>query len=267
MRTKKAIFDRLRAKTYRSHLITKLIRFYSLSIAEANTLADELAEDKLKDHSSYLSEGQIWFTAISKDEPAGKPLEKCKKIRVKLTIHDPQDIDYREKYGLEALRRMVINRISWEALEQGATLTQEDISQILLISPSTVKRTIREFRENDCFIPLRGNYSDIGPSLSHKAEALKRYLKGLTESEIALQLGHNIKSIERYIHDFCRVFLSYIEGYSPFRISRNTKLSEKLVNEYIYLYKKYSKLPESNSIFESLEIRFNLLQKKDWRQI
>lgn len=265
MRIKKAIFERLRAKTYRAQLITKLIRLYSLSIAEANALADDLAEDKLKDHSSYLSEGQMWFTAVSKNEPAGKPLERCKKIRVKLTIHHPRDIDYREKYGLEALRRMVINRISWEALEQGGTLTQEDISQILLISPSTVKRTIRKFRKDDYFIPLRGNYNDIGPSLSHKAEALKRYLKGLTESDIALQLGHNIKSIERYIHDFCRVFLSYKEGYTPLRISRNTKLSEKLVNEYIYLYKKYSKLPELSSTFESLEIRFNLLQKKEWR--
>ncbi len=37
---------------------------------------------------------------ILKDEPAGKPLYKCKKIRVKLTIHHPQDLDYREKYGL-----------------------------------------------------------------------------------------------------------------------------------------------------------------------
>jgi len=265
MRIKKALFDRLRAKTYRAQLITKLIKLYSMSIAEANALADDLAEDTFKDHSSYLSEGQLWFTAVSKDEPAGKPLEKCKKIRVKLTIHDPQDIDYREKYGLEDLRRMVINRICWEALEQGATLTQEDISQLLLISSSTVKRTIRKFRNNDYFIPLRGNYNDIGPSISHKTEAVKRYLKGLTESEIALQLGHNIKSIERYIHDFCRVFLSYKEGYSPLRISRNTKISEKLVNEYIYLYKKYSQLPELSSTFESLEIRFNLLQKKERR--
>jgi len=69
----------------------------------------------------------------------------------------------------------MVERLSWAAFIQGCCLTQEDLARLLHCSVSTIKRIIAQFRKQGNFIPTRGNYGDIGPGVSHKAEAVKRY--------------------------------------------------------------------------------------------
>jgi len=44
--------------------------------------------------------------AIDDREPAGKPVELCRKVSVKLTLHDPdEDVEVYKESGLTGLRR------------------------------------------------------------------------------------------------------------------------------------------------------------------
>jgi len=88
------------------------------------------------------------------------------------------------------------------------------------------------------------------------------YLKGFTPTEIATRLGHHLSCVERYLDDFCLVMMGLEDGYSPARIARNTRLGEKLVEEYVFLYQRCSSLPEYAPVMARLRERLDYLLKK-----
>ncbi len=69
-------------------------------------------------------------------------------------------------------------KIVWEVFNQGDTLSQEDIADLLLLSPRSIRRTCRRLRERDLYLPTRGNTEDIGPGISHKSRIIKLLIKG-----------------------------------------------------------------------------------------
>ena len=252
-------FDRLYEKSYSQSLALRLTRDYALSPVEATTLTEELIRERSQDGSLFMADGQVWYTAVSKDEPAGKPLSRCQKVRVKLTIFSLQDLSISEP---ERRRELLVHRLSWEAYEQGAALTTEDLSYLLLTSQRTIIRIMASYRRRDIFIPIRGRVKDIGPGTSHKAQAVRLYLKGFTPTEIATRLGHDLSSVERYLDSFCVVIMGLDDGYSIARIARNTRMGEKLVEEYALLYQRYSSLAEYAPIIARLRERQAYLLKK-----
>jgi len=264
------VFSRVKAKTFEALLILKLTRDYCLSPVEANTLTQDLTDYIHNNSETILTEGEILFTAVVRDEPAGKPLNKCNTKQIKLNLYPPELIELFYK-NLKKYHRLMVERLSWAVFIQGCCLTQEDLARLLHCSVSTIKRIIAQFRKQGNFIPTRGNYGDIGPGISHKAEAVKRYLKGYTVSEIALVMAHHPRSIERYLDDFCLVVSGYInESFSALRLSRSLKLSEKLVEQYIDLYHRFKKDPDCQQRLEQLLARINELfnrSKKNQRRM
>lgn len=230
--------QRLSVKNDSFTMINNLKERYALSLAEAESLDKEIRN--FFNDSSYLEDGQEFYTAIHISEPAGKPLKNCKTKRIILTLRCKQDLQVRANEGLKALYKIIISRICWQALQQETLLTQEDIAFLLYMSRASVKRLLAELKKEDQYIPTRGNYHDIGPGTSHKYEALKMYIKGMEPSDIARRLGHALNSIERYIDDFALVVSAAQEDYSSVAISRFTGLSEKLVKEYLILFDRYS---------------------------
>lgn len=252
-------FQRLHDKSYPQCLALRLARDYDLSPVEATTLSDELIRERSQDSPSFLADGQLWYTALSKEEPAGKPLSQCQKVRVKLTLFSPQDLPVAEP---ERRRELLVHRLAWEAYEQGAALTVEDLARLLLTSKRTIIRILASYAKQDLFIPTRGRVRDIGPGVSHKAQAVHLYLRGFTPTEIATRLGHHLSCVERYLDDFCLVMMGLGEGYSPARIARNARLGEKLVEEYAFLYHRYSSQPEYATVMARLRERLAYLLKK-----
>ncbi len=252
--------QRLHDKSYPECLALRLARDYDLSPVEAATLSDELIRERSQDNPSFLADGQMWYTAVSKDEPAGKPLSRCQKVRVRLTLLSSEDLTISEP---GKRRELLVHRLCWEAYEQGAALTVEDLTRLLITSESTVGRILAGYVKQDIFIPTRGCVQDIGPGVSHKAQAVHLYLKGFTATEIASRLGHHLSSVERYLDDFCVVMMGLDDGYTPERIARNTRLGEKLVGEYAFLYRRYSALPDHATIMTRLRERQAYLLKKN----
>ena len=246
------LLKRLQSKTQIYRFITRLTTHYNLSLAASELLSKEILEEVSNSSKQTLNDGQIWYTSIHKDEPAGKSLAKCRKVRIKLTLHHPDDLDTTDT---RSLKSRLVFRLPWEALEQSATLNVEDLSRILFTSEKTIRRLIADYRTQGIFIPIRGYYKDIGPGTTHKSQAVRLYLKGFSPSKIANLLGHHINSIERYLNDFCIVMMGRNEGYSAARIARNCKLSERLVKEYQMLYDEF----KDNADYQ---VRLNLLKDR-----
>ena len=253
-------------KSFENLMALKLTTDYSLSPVEARTLTNDIRLQINNASTNLIREGEVLFTAVLTDEPAGKTLIHCRTKQIRLCVYPCEliELSFKDHKGYN---KLMVQRLSWEALKQGCTLTQEDLSRLLHCSVSTIRRIISAYRHANIFIPTRGNYCDIGPGLSHKHEAVKRYLKGYTVREIARAMSHDDRSIERYIDDFTLVYSAYVnERYTALRISRMLRISEKLVNEYLSLYNNFKDNPDYAHRLEQIKLRaatiFDRTQKK-----
>ncbi|MHA1360824.1 MAG: DUF1670 domain-containing protein [Candidatus Helarchaeota archaeon] len=255
MQRQRTSCERLTDKSFEKLFSLKLINDYALSPIEAQTLTSDIKHHLDNSNNSYPKEGQVLFTAVLADEPAGKPLIKCKTKQIKLEVYPSELIELFNK-NLKVYAKQMVQRLCWQALDQGCTLTQEDLSRLLHCSVTRVRRLIAEYRKDNIYIPTRGNYCDIGPGVSHKSEAIKRYLKGYTVTEIARSMAHTPQSIERYLDDFSLVMTAYVnDQYTALRISQMMRLSEKLVKEYIDIYNQFKDDSDCQYRLEQIQLR------------
>ena len=77
-----------------------------------------------------------------------------RKKRVLLSLVSEDDGDTLAKQGLSSLRQARILRLCREAYEQGALLAYEDLTQLLLTSPSTLKRDLRLLKKEGLSVPV-----------------------------------------------------------------------------------------------------------------
>jgi hypothetical protein len=186
-----------------------------------------------------LREGQIRYIAVSKEEGSGKRMEELEKVEVILTKTAPWDEELVKERDRGSLRRMQILRITEEAYDQGALLTQEDLAKILGVSVRHVRRDIGRLRQMGFRLYLRGAMRDIGRGVSHKVWIADLYLQWRTYSEIKRITGHSVGSIKTYLNDLSRVLMNLERGITDLReISFNTGKSERLVKEYVDLIKQ-----------------------------
>lgn len=214
---------------------------YRLSPIEAKAVVHRIRH-YLDEHSpDRLDEGQIFYSAVAFSEPASKSLKECQLVRTKLTLYAPEDLDYLEvgRGGAPKLRRARLFRLVFEAVEQGALLTQEDLVRLLGISRRTVVRIVEEYREQGIFIPTRGYCKDIGRGTTHKTVAIEMYLEYASYTEMERETGDTSSSLMRYIKDFAAVVNAVEVGLSPDQVRVVTGMSKKLVSEYIDLYRRY----------------------------
>jgi predicted transcriptional regulator len=158
---------------------------------------------------------------------------------VVLTLDAPDDMDVYRRHNLITWRRHVIRRICDEAYDQRAPLTIKDMTRILKVSYSTIKRDIKELNKQYT-VPTRGVVKDIGPT-SHKTRIVEMYLQRYTETEIEKNMRHSLSSIEHYINDFARVAILTKRGESIDNIRLIVGISERLIKEYQELYNRYRK--------------------------
>lgn len=242
--------DRLEPKTAEKAIIGR--------IAEDLRLTPFLAEAYYKQMAEYfrlyggvdLQDNQVAYCAVAAEETAAKSIAQCRKVPVRLTLHDPDDLKTPATVG--DLRRKRAQRMCEEALDQGGLLTQEDLAVLLTTSASTIKRDLRALREQGVFVPTRGQQRDIGPGISHKVQAIDGYLRGEQLTDLSLRIRHGIDSMERYLKAFRQVALMTREGLQVSLISRSCRLSETLVGEYQRLYEQAREDPDKQRRLQDL---------------
>ena len=228
---------RLSEKSSLHRIQVELQQGYNLSPVEALVLSRRVQELVDEQAGSSRQPGQITYQAIAINEPAGKPLGKCRKVPVHLTVFADRDAEIWAAQGAQALRVAKIHRIVYEATLQGGALSQEDIACLLGISLRTVKRVFAAVRAEGVPLPSRGELQDIGPGVSHKIPLIRRYVRDMAFSEISRELGgHGLDSLVRYLRHFSLVMILQDRELTPDQMQSIIGISPNLIGEYQQLY-------------------------------
>lgn len=199
--------------------------------------------------------GQIRYPAVAMGERAGKPVRHCLTIPVALTLLHAGDAEVLHESGSPALRRARLARLCAESYRQGAALSHEDLSLLLGVEASTVRRLVRRCADEGARPPTRGLLEDIGPTVSHKEQVLHLYFGGLLPARIAARTGHALGSVERYLADFARVAELVRQGVERQAIVRITAMSPAVVRRYLELLEQVEGA-EHRPVLERLLRRF-----------
>lgn len=247
----KKVLERMSSKSVENSIINDIAQDFNLTPILAKAYFDQI-KNYFDEHTGFeLSSGQIHYLAIDDREPAGKPVALCKKVSVFLTVHDPnEDLEVYRKSGLSGLRQHRLQRITKEAIEQGALLSYEDVAFILTTSVVTIKRDMARLRRQGLTIPSRGWRHDMGRGTTHKTQILDMYFAGYQFSEIEKRTHHSETAVTRYIRDFAKIVLLHTKAFSVDQIRVTTGFSNRLIGEYIKLYKNYHK--EQNNRLKSI---------------
>lgn len=236
--------NRLVEKTTLHTIQVELQEGYSLSPVEAQVLAHRLQQLVDEQTGFARQQGQITYQAIALDEPPGKPLRKCRKVPVHLTLIADGDAQVWATEGPETLRRLRVHRLTYEALLQGGALSQEDLACVLGMSLKTIQRIFVFFRQQDQPLPSRGEVQDMGRGVSHKVPVIRKYVQDLSFSRISLALGkHGISSMARYLRHFALVMILEDRGLTSAQMQSVIGISENLIEQYRVLYTKLN-VPE-----------------------
>ena len=198
-------------------------------------------------------DGQVRYQCVDIMAGAGRMLSTCPLVPTALTVIDVEkDREVLREYGAVALRRAKLMRIAKEACEQGGVLTQEDLGVLLSCDERTVRRDIKELRTQGIHVPTRGFVQDIGPTVSHKAQAIRHWLEGKESVSVARAINHSLAAVERYLEDFKRVSLLAMKGLDATATARAANLSPTLVATYQAMYQEAKEKPPYGYRFKEL---------------
>lgn len=236
-----------------------------------SSFESEVIVDKAKDvfclgeyrENNILQPGQLIWLAIDAKEPAGKELKKCKLRRIVVDYHNPEDEEIYRTHGLAYKRQSQIMRMAENAKVQKALLTQEDLSKILGVDVKTVRRDIAALKKRKLIVPTRGQQKDIGPTLTHREIAVRKFLEGSEPLEISRAIKHSIKAVERYVDTFCRVLFCQKQTGNTLQTALIVGISASHVNSYLGLKKEFIKKKEYQNRLEMIEEK----GKAYWDQI
>lgn len=236
--------ERLNFKSQSANLKSEVIQGTGMSLWEADVLVDVV--DRLYFSDPQLRpcrEGQVRITCIAANEGAGKPLELCAKRSVILTLFDEEDgkdMSCLSDSEIAQMRRRRLCRIAEEAREQDGLLTQEDLAKCLMCSVRTIRRDMETLKALGVVIPTRGQQQDIGPTVSHRALAVEKWLEGREPVQIARDIKHSVRSVERYLETFKRVAWLYgRKKFNAFQAALAVSVSVSVAQFCIELYNEY----------------------------
>ena len=232
--------SRLESKTARAAIIQKISTDFNLTPLLAEAYYQQISSYFAQHTDIQLSSGQICYEAVAADEPAGKHIALARKVSCQLTLNDVKaDSEVLANDGLAALRRQRLVRLTREAYEQDALLSHEDLAALLTSSPATIKRDVRQLKQQGLFVITRGAKHDMGPGISHKTQILKLYFNGYQFTEIERKTNHSERAVWRYLRDFTQVATLNHQGISKEQIRLITRFSDRLIREYLALYEEY----------------------------
>jgi len=192
-------------------------------------------------HGEDLEPGQLLYLAPAKEERAGrgKTIAKTRMIPVRLTLVDNEDLDAIKDGAVVALRREIrVRRLTHQAYEQGAVLSQRDLSLLLGYSDSAISLTAVALRKRGEWLPLRGYVADMGSFPTHKAAIVRLYLEGLLTPQIAHNTYHSKHAVDRYIRSFEQVRL-LSQKFPRDELPLLTGMPLRLIDEYLALIEEH----------------------------
>lgn len=258
---RRATYQRLAEKTRQRQFIEALEREFELSPRESKGIYEVVEEMFLEDEP--LRDGQVRYVGVGAEEISGPAMNGLGKKTVVLTRDAQSDLEVERDQGRGGVRKVKLLRMTEEAYDQGALLTQEDVGRIMGVSSRTIRRDVSELMQTPVKLYLRGIQRDIGRGISHKVWIVGLYLEWKTYSEIQRITGHSLGSIKTYLNDFARVLMARERGIvAPEEIGYYIGRSPRLVKEYLALIEQGEKKPEQKGRIESLKEQMKYLERE-----
>lgn len=249
---------RLKIKSLAQHMERVAVSGAGLSPWEAKVLVQSIDEVYFSDPDlQELKCGQTRYSCVSASEGPGKPLSECSLVTVTLTLVDPQDregLPESGKQGSVGRRRRKILRMTEEAREQGGLLTQEDLAELLDSDVRTIRRDIADIRSTGIVTATRGQQKDIGPGVSHRGVAIRKWLEGKEPVELARAINHSIGAVENYLEKFKRVAFLRRKGFDDYQTALTVGMSLASVKTFVAIYECSKNLPFFSSRLAEIEI-------------
>jgi hypothetical protein len=252
--------SRDKSKSPGRNLAFRLENEVGLSPAQAWVAIDIIAEHTSEYCSDCRHHGVIIHTAVSIDEPPGKPIKHCKVVPVRLTYFHEDDFNVIREEGTVEARATRLLRLCREAYEQKALLSHEDLSLLLCVDGSTIGDQVKRLREEDLFVPTRGAVKDIGPEPSHKRQIARMLGLGYTTSKIRAMTNHSERSIGRYQMQFALVLflLAHYPKASHHTRCTVSRLSRAAYDAYVKVHDELAGRGDCQHHLERLRRRYEL---------
>lgn len=241
-RPKRTEVDRLSVKTLDDQFLNEIQKGLNCSPFEGEAVLSVVREvfaPLMGTHPTAGPPGTMTVIAVDADEPAGKPLAKCRKRTVSLLVHrGAEDDRLLAESGPEAFRRARISDLCQQALSRGALLTREDLAyRILFVSPRTISRDLQWLRRTDpdAPVPLRSMIQDIGPVLTHRVQIVRLALQGKTMTQICQRMRHSPAAVANYLSTFTRCAQLNKQNMTPSQIAFLLDRSQGLIDNYLDL--------------------------------
>lgn len=188
----------------------------------------------------------VWLAVRVEKRGRRKGIELTDLVPVQLQIYLESEVDLltdaalrKKRQARRAFNRARFARWCFEAYEQGGVLTQLDLSLLSGLSTNYVSKVLREYEERTGeIVPTRGTVHDLGPSVTHKGEIVRRWLRHQSPVQIARETKHSQASVDRYIADYQRVRL-LAQKIPIEELPALTGLSAGVVEQYTDLIDQY----------------------------
>ena len=188
----------------------------------------------------------VWLAVRREWKGQRKGLDVSDLVPVHLRMVTDEEVELlmspvlrREFKACRAFNRARYARWCRDAFEQGGVLTLLDLSLISGLSEHYVGELLQEYEaQTGQIVPTRGTVHDMGPSVTHKAEVIRRWLRRESPARIARTLNHSQSAIDRYIADFEKVRL-LAQKIPLDSLPAYTGLSKSVVAQYVRLLREY----------------------------
>lgn len=194
--------------------------------------------------TTNMEQGQIRWTAVHKDETSsyGKTIAQSRLTPVVLDLLPASEVAARaEGSRLRDIKKEAVSRLFTQAYEQHGVLTNTEVALLLKMSPSTVGIYRREWEKDHArLLPTRGSIHDMGPTLTHKDQILRKLIfEGKSVERVCQETDHSPEAVLRYTTNFKQVLLCERKGFDVAQTSFATKLSHRLIEEHRQLIADY----------------------------
>lgn len=196
----------------------------------------------------HLRPGQLLWTVPDRNtnpRSRNRPL-----IPVILTLSSPEDAQRLAQGATMAEdRQEALARMFLEAHAQGGLLSVRDAALVLHRHQSDITRFRQSYeKKHDCILPHPGSLQDVGSTISHKAQAVRKVvLERKDPATVAREMTHAQSSVDRYLRDYHRVKTLYDVRPDPMFIHQCTNIAKHVVRQYIELIQQEKQQDEKKS--------------------
>lgn len=219
-------------------------------------LVESLVEmvEQFYPRTDRLREGQVLWITVHRDvvPSYGRRITDCRLTSVMLDLVRPQDVaDLANGKALREIKKEAVARLFQQAYDQGGCMTLAEVAVLLKMDVKTVSDYACAWEaEHGKVLPRQGTTHDMGPTLTHKREIIRKlFLEGKSVEVVCQETSHSPEAVHRYIRAFKQVLLLRRKGLSDSEIAFGIRMSPRLLAEYQNLINQMS---EDNPVLKNL---------------